>query len=439
MDSRISPDRRARMREMLAGGGADARTLARFDAVVSRRRFVTMVGRGGALAALATLGVSDVAARGLLGRGLLPAAWAQDPKTIPDKPAMIVHNTRPINGEFPAHMLDDSVTPTERHFVRNNGLVPERAEKRDVQGWTLTVDGEVHTPLTLTLDDLMKMPAVTFPALIECGGNGRGLFDPKVRGNQWGQGAVACSEWTGVRLRDILQRAGLKPSAVYTGHYGEDPPIGKAQPFSRGVPIAKAMEEHTLVAYRMNGTPLDPLNGFPVRLVVPGWIGSCSQKWLTRVRVRDTEHDAEKMLGYSYRVPAYPVVPGKIPPKEDMVVATAWVVKSMITTPAAEAQVRAGDSVPVRGHAWAGENRVARVRVSTDYGETWTSATVKPGPSKYAWARWETAARLPGKGYHEIWAQAVDDTGDAQPLRQPWNPRGYLGNVVHRVGVVATA
>jgi DMSO/TMAO reductase YedYZ molybdopterin-dependent catalytic subunit len=352
---------------------------------------------------------------------------------------MIVHNTRPINGEFPAHMLDDPVTPTERHFVRNNGLVPERAEKRDVQGWTLTVDGEVHTPLTLTLDDLMKMPAATFPALIECGGNGRGLFEPKVRGNQWGQGAVACSEWTGVRLRDILQRAGLKPSAVYTGHYGEDPPIGKAQPFSRGVPIAKAMEEHTLVAYRMNGTPLDPLNGFPVRLVVPGWIGSCSQKWLTRVWVRDTEHDAEKMQGYSYRVPAYPVVPGKIPPKEDMVVATAWVIKSMITTPPADAQVRAGDSVPVRGHAWAGEHRVARVRVSPDYGETWTNATVKPGPSKYAWARWETAVRLPGKGYHEIWAQAVDDTGDAQPLRQPWNPRGYLGNVVHRVGVVATA
>jgi DMSO/TMAO reductase YedYZ molybdopterin-dependent catalytic subunit len=413
--------------------------LARFDVMVSRRAFVGGVGKGSALAALMTLGASDAAARALFGRGLLPAAWAQDDKTIPGKPGMIVHNNRPINGEFPAHMLDDAVTPTDRHFVRNNGLVPDRATKQDVQGWKLTVDGEVHRPLELTLDDLMKMPAATMSALIECGGNGRGLFDPKVRGNQWGQGAVACSEWTGVRLRDILQRAGLKPSAVHTGHYGEDPPIGKAEPFSRGIPIDKAMEEHTLVAYRMNGKPLDPLNGFPVRLVVPGWIGSCSQKWLTRVWVRDKVHDAEKMMGYSYRVPAYPVVPGTIPPKEDMVIATAWPIKSMITAPAASATVRAGEGVAVRGHAWAGERRVARVRVSIDYGETWTDATVKAGSSRYAWARWETAVRLPGKGYHEIWAQAVDDTGNAQPLRQPWNPRGYLGNVVHRVGVLASA
>jgi DMSO/TMAO reductase YedYZ molybdopterin-dependent catalytic subunit len=431
-------DLHERLREVFRQSGPDPRDLARIDAVVSRRGFVGGVGKGTALAALMTLGTSDGAVRGLLGRGLLPAAWAQDDKAVPGKPGMIVHNTRPINGEFPAHLLDDDVTPTARHFVRNNGLVSGRAMKQDAQGWKMTVDGEVHTPLELTLDDLMKMPAVTMPALIECGGNGRGLFEPKVRGNQWGQGAVACSEWTGARLRDVLQRAGLKPSAVYTGHYGDDPPIGKAEPFSRGIPIDKAMEEHTLVAYRMNGKPLDPLNGFPVRLVVPGWIGSCSQKWLTRVWVRDKIHDADKMMGYSYRVPAYPVVPGNIPPKEDMVIATAWIIKSMITAPAASATVRAGDPVPVRGHAWAGERRVARVRVSTDYGETWAEATLKPDPSKYAWARWETAVRLPGKGYHEIWAQAVDDQGDAQPLRQPWNPRGYLGNVVHRVGVVAT-
>jgi hypothetical protein len=122
-----------------------------------------------------------------------------------------------------------------------------------------------------------------------------------------------------------------------------------------------------------------------------------------------------------------------------MVIATGWPIKSMITAPAADAQVRAGDSVPVRGHAWAGERQVARVRVSTDYGETWTDTTLTRPTSKYAWARWQTAVRLAGKGYHEIWAQAVDDQGDAQPLRQPWNPRGYLGNVVHRIGVVATA
>ncbi len=402
----------------------------------NRRDFMARLGKGGAVAALASSG-------GLAAVGLgAPAAWAQTSdkaaeKVIPGKPGMIVHNTRPINGEFAAHLLDDEVTPSERHFVRNNGLVPERAEKRDPEGWKLVVDGEVHKSLELSLADLMKLPAVTFPALIECGGNGRGLFDPKVRGNQWRQGAVACSEWTGVRLADVLKMAGLKPSAVYTAHYGEDPPIGQAKPFSRGVPIDKAMEGHTIIAYRMNGKDLEPLNGYPVRLVAPGWIGSCSQKWLTRIWVRDRIHDSDKMTGYSYRVPAYPVVPGKIPPKEDMVIATSWLVKSMITHPAADTAVRPGEAVPVRGHAWAGENRVKQVRVSTDYGETWRDATLTPPTAKYAWARWQTEVRVPGKGYYEIWAQAIDDTDDAQPLRQPWNPRGYLGNVVHRVPIVA--
>lgn len=200
------------MRAVFVQSDPDARDLARFDAMVSRRAF----GKTAALAALMTLGASDIAARGLFGRGLLPAAWAADEKVVPGKPGMIVHNTRPINGEFPAHLLDDDVTPIERHFVRNNGLVPDRAAKQDLQGWKMTVDGEVHKPLELTRDDLMRMPAVTLPALIECGGNGRGLFDPKVRGNQWGQGAVACSEWTGVRLRDILQRAGTRTACPHT-------------------------------------------------------------------------------------------------------------------------------------------------------------------------------------------------------------------------------
>jgi DMSO/TMAO reductase YedYZ molybdopterin-dependent catalytic subunit len=433
------PDVWKSFRRLLVDRDARPEDIERFDDMVARRRFLRTLGQGSALAALATLGGSDAAARGLFGRGLIPAAWAQEPKVVPGKPGMVVHNTRPINGEFPAHMLDDDVTPAERHFVRNNGLVPDRAEKRDAQGWKLTVDGEVHRTLELSLDDLMRLPAVTFPALIECGGNGRGLFDPKVRGNQWAQGAVACSEWTGARLADVLRMAGLKSSAVYTGHYGEDPPIGKAQPFSRGVPIDKAMDEHTIVAYKMNGKPLEPLNGYPVRLVVPGWIGSCSQKWLTRVWVRDRVHDAEKMMGYAYRMPATPVVPGTIPPKEQMVIATAWVVKSMITRPAPEAQVRVGEAFGVRGHAWAGENAVARVRVSADYGRTWRDARLAAPPAKYAWSRWEAQVAVPTTGYHEVWAQAVDDKGDRQPIRQPWNPRGYLGNAVHRVPLVATA
>ena len=174
-------------------------------------------------------------------------------------------------------------------------------------------------------------------------------------------------------------------------------------PFSRGIPIEKAMEEHTLIALKMNGEPLPAAHGFPARLLVPGWIGSSMQKWLNRIWVRDTVHDSEQMSGYSYRVPAYPIAPGDQPPEADMAIATSWVVKSLITAPQANAEVKAGVPLGASGHAWAAELTFAN------------------------------------KGYYEIWARAFDDAGNAQPFRQPWNPQGYLGNVIHRVPVVVLA
>ncbi len=424
---------RDRLRGLLADNGASSQDLVRFHEFMSRRGFF---GRVGAFAALAGLGAGlETALRGLFGQGLIPVAWAEDgdhPK-VPGKPDMIVHNTRPINGEMPPHLLDDEVTPSERHFVRNNGLMPARAKNKDLQGWTLTVDGEVHKPLSLTMDALKRMPSVTMPLLIECAGNGRANFTPSVRGNPWDRGAIACSEWTGVPLKEILRRAGLKNSAVYTAHYGEDPPISKAAPFSRGIPIDKAMDDHTIVAYRMNGEDLTPLNGYPVRLVVPGWIGSCSQKWLNRIWVRDKVHDSYKMTGYSYRVPAYPVVPGTRPLKSDMVITTAWHIKSMITRPAADTRANIGETIKVRGHAWSGADKVQAVFISTDYGMHWKKARLKDPATRYAWYTFESEVTFDTKGYYEIWARAVDDKGNTQPAVQPWNPRGYLGNVIHRV------
>ncbi|MCO6413552.1 MAG: sulfite oxidase, partial [Thiogranum sp.] len=370
--------------------------------------------------------------------GMIPAAWAAEAEQaagIEGKPGMIVHNHRPVNGEFPPHLLNDDVTPTARHFVRNNALVSERAKNQDPQGWTLTVDGEVHNTLRLSLDELMQMPSTTLQACIECGGNGRANFDPPVRGNPWDRGAIGCSEWTGVRLRDLLERAGLKETAVYTAHYGDDPPIGAAAPFSRGIPIDKAMEEHTLVAWRMNGEPLHALNGYPVRIVVPGWVGSASEKWLERIWIRDQVHDSDKMTGYAYRNPAYPVVPGRRPPEDVMKILTAWQIKSMITLPQADSAFAAGKPVAVRGHAWAGENRVDKVMLSTDYGITWKQAKLTQPANKYAWYHFDADISFDGKGYYEVWARAFDDKGDAQPFRQPWNPKGYLGNVIHRVPV----
>lgn len=424
----------AELRSFTADRGATPQTLDHLDEFISRRRFL---GQTGALAALMGLGAgTDAAMRGLFGRGLIPSAWAADEKQqIAGKPGMTVHNTRPVNGEFAPHLLSDDVTPTERHFVRNNGLVPKAATDKNAQGWKLKIEGEVNQPVTLTLDELRKMPSVTMPLLIECGGNGRANFDPNVRGNPWDRGAIGCSEWTGVRMRDVLERAGLKSSAVYTAHYGADPAIGNAEPFSRGVPIDKAMEEHTIIAYQMNGKDLAPLNGFPLRIVVPGWIGSASQKWLTRIWIRDQVHDSEKMSGYSYRVPAYPVIPGSRPPEKDMVIATAWIVKSMITNPAPKTKLQPGGTVKVRGHAWAGENKIDHVVISTDYGRSWEKTTLKQPPNKYAWYAFEAETGFPKKGYYEIWARAFDEHGTAQPFQQPWNPKGYLGNVIHRVPV----
>jgi DMSO/TMAO reductase YedYZ molybdopterin-dependent catalytic subunit len=428
------------LRELLVENGASGDDLDRFDTVMSRRRFLAGLGGGGTALSLFGFGAgAEMVLQGLFGRGMIPAAWAAEAEKVAQiegKPGMIVHNHRPVNGEFPPHLLNDDVTPTKRHFVRNNGLIPQRATEQNPQGWTLTIEGEVHQPLKLSLEELMQMPSATYQACIECGGNGRANFNPPVRGNPWDRGAIGCSEWQGVRLRDLLQRAGLKDSAVYTAHDGEDPPIGSAQPFSRGIPIDKAMEEHTLVAYRMNGQPLPALNGYPVRVVVPGWIGSASQKWLNRIRIRDKVHDSEKMTGYSYRIPEYPVPPGSRPPESVMKILTAWQIKSLITLPAADTKTSTGKRMAVRGHAWAGENAVDRVLISTDYGVNWKAAKLTRPANKYAWYHFDSEVRFDQKGYYEIWARAFDQRGNAQPFRQPWNPKGYLGNVIHRVPVL---
>ena len=184
----------------------------------SRRDFLAKISKGALLASLGIFGAGcEAVDQGLLGRGLTPIALVDAHAAGLPKPDMIVHSENPFNGEFIPALLDDDVTPTERHFVRNNSGIPERAVERDLRGWKLVIDGEVHKALALSMDDLLRFPQVTMEVVLECAGNGRSLFAPEVSGTPWRHGAVACSEWTGVRLRDVLQAAGLKPSAVYTG------------------------------------------------------------------------------------------------------------------------------------------------------------------------------------------------------------------------------
>ena len=378
-----------------------------------------------ALAAGASLPLADPRLRAA-------AAPAADPAPA----GRTVLGERPFNAETPPHLLDGDATPSSLHFVRNNGIPPANA---DAATWTLTVDGLVERPLTLAIADLKaRYEVVRAAVVIECAGNGRAYFSPPTRGNQWTYGAVGCSTWTGVRLKDVLEDAGTAPGAVYTAHEGADAHLSgdpARQAISRGVPLAKALDPGNLIAFEQNDAPIAPLCGAPLRLVVPGWPGSCSQKWLTRIRLRDQVHDGAKMTGASYRVPARPVAPGTKVPAADMAIIEAMPVKSLITSPATGVEV-SDARLAVRGHAWAGERTVAAVALTADYGASWRTAHLEPPVNPHAWQRFHGTVELPTPGYYEVWARATDDAGVSQPFAVPWNPKGYLNNSYHRIRVV---
>ena len=364
----------------------------------------------------------------------IPVVLASEP-AIQGKDGLTVLNDRPLCAETPPHLLDDAITPTERHFVRNNGRMPEDL---DASRWKLAIDGLVDRPATLAIEDLEgRFKIVTRALTLECAGNGRAFFDPKTKGEQWTYGAVACSEWTGVRLSDVLTAAGVRKETVYTAHYGADTHLsGEAGrlPISRGVPIDKAMDEHNIITFAQNGQPIHPMNGGPLRLIVPGWPGSCSQKWLTRIEIRDRVHDGPKMTGTSYRLPNRGLEPGEALDEKDFRIIEGMPVKSLITHPATGHRTRDG-SVEVRGHAWTGEGRVGAVDLSVDFGATWKRATLDEPVNPYAWQNWRAEVLFPRAGYYEVWARATDSQGVSQPHAIAWNPGGYLNNAMHRIAV----
>ena len=391
--------------------------------------------KGAGLAAIAAAVGGAIPFHRNMPSGLIPEAIAANPLKIEGKDGLVVLGELPLNAETPAHLLDDEVTPTARHFIRNNGIAPSEMDPRT---WRLRIDGLVHRPMDLSIEDIRnRFEVVTRRLTIECGGNGRAFFEPRVPGNQWSLGAVACSEWTGVRLADVLKAAGVKDNVVYTAHVGADTEASGVKgglPLSRGVPIEKAMDPGNLIAFGMNGGPLHPMNGAPLRLVVPGWPGSCSQKWLTRIWLRDVVHDGAKMTGSSYRVPAYPIAPGEKVPDSAMTIIHSMPVKSLITTPRTGLSIT-GQNLSVAGHAWAGDNEVARVDVSIDFGASWERAGLWRPANRHAWQRWSAKLEFPRKGYYEVWARATDEKGISQPFAVAWNPKGYLNNSMHRISV----
>jgi DMSO/TMAO reductase YedYZ molybdopterin-dependent catalytic subunit len=376
---------------------------------------------------------------------LIPAALAQtdEPFSIEGKDGLTILNDRPVNAETPAHLLDDKITPGKRLFVRNNGH-PPHLDSIIPEQWTLEIGGPgVDQPTTFSLPELKKkFENVTLQLTIECGGNGRSEFSPPASGNQWTVGAVGSPRWTGVRLADVLKACGLNDKAVYTAYYGKDTHLSgdpKKDPISRGVPVAKALEPESLVAWAMNGEDMPWINGHPLRLVTGGYPASTCGKWLHRLLVRDQVHDGAKMTGSSYRVPKYPVAPGTKVPPEDMVIIEAMPVKSLVTFPKSGTSIPVGNPFLCRGHAWAGELKVIKVQTSIDFGSTWQTARLEDPANRFAWQHWhQDQIKFPKNGYYEVWVRATDEKGRSQPMILPgWNPKGYLNNACHRIAVQA--
>ena len=382
--------------------------------------------------------------------GLIPAALANsnEPFKVKGKEGLVYLNDRPINAETPPHLLDDDFTPGKHLFIRNNGQPPvEDMTVENIDSWTLEIVADEGATskkkkIKLSIGELKKKyKTYTYALQIECGGNGRSEYNPPAKGNQWSTGAIGCPKWTGVRLKDVLKDMGLTQHAIYIGYKGADTHLSgdpKKGTISRGVPMSKALEPESLLAWEMNGEQIPYQNGAPLRLVVGGWPASVSGKWLNKLYIRNTQHDGKKMVGQSYRVPANPVAPGTKVPNEDMKVIESMPVKSIVTFPKTGENRIAGKPFEVRGKAWAGDLSVKKMQVSIDFGQTWQDAKLEMAVNRLAWQKWSAVVSLPIDGYYEVWARATDSNGKAQPMILPgWNPRGYLNNSCHRIAIQA--
>jgi len=361
---------------------------------------------------------------------LLASAAEQPAVYIPGEAGMIVRSARFLDLEMPPEFFDSWITPTAHFFVRNHMHEPSTLDR---ETWRLTVTGEVENPLRLSLAELQKFETQTVTNTLECAGNGRGFYQPPVPGVQWQKGAVGTARFSGPRLGDILQRAGVKVSAKHVMFHGLDEVPGKVPAFIRSIPIEKARHSDTLVATRMNGSPLAMHHGFPARALVPGWIGAASCKWLSEIKVLDREFDGNFMKP-GYRLPNHPLEPGASLNVDDSHVITSLTVKSVIATPR-DGSILHSRSFIARGAAWAGEAEIVKVEVSTDGGGSWQAAQLHHEQAKYAWRLWRCRLQVPAAGQYTILSRAIDSQQRVQPQTAEWNPSGYLYNAIDQVKV----
>jgi sulfite oxidase len=358
----------------------------------------------------------------------LPAPDASIPNS---RRRMIQVSGYPLDAETPLDALTTYITPNDLFFVRHHWNPTYPSAHR----WSLTVDGEVERPLRIPLGELKRMPRASATCVLQCAGNGRALHKPVVPGVQWKYGAVGNALWTGVRVKDLLDRAGVKASARHLHTFGADKPPGMVPPFHRSVEIEKILEDG-LVAYEMNGEPLAHVHGAPARLIVPGWAGDHWMKWLERLSVQP-EPQKGFYMETAYKYPKEPGEPGAPVKPDEMRVVTDLFVKSTITQ--APAQARVGAAATLGGFALSGAPDIAKVELSDDGGESWKAADLDMRHDPYAWRLWSHRYTPKTAGRVTLVARATDSRGAVQPRNAVWNQSGYLHNGWHAAEIEVIA
>lgn len=354
---------------------------------------------------------------------------------FPEKTDLILLTQRPPQLETPLHYFRELITPNNALFVRwHIANIPTSV---DLSQWRLKVGGNTDKELQLSMFDLKKFEKVMYTAVIQCSGNGRSLFEPEVAGGQWKHGAMGNVIFTGARLRDILNKAGIKPGSLDVSFDGLDrPPLPSVADFVKSLPLDKALEDDIIVAYEMNGEYMPILNGFPARLVVPGWFATYWVKGLTDITVLSKQFEGFWMKS-AYRIPDTPcgcVLTGTSPKKTIPI--HRMTTRSIIIDPENNAQIKVNIPVEIMGIAFSGGYSIKDVIVSTDGGKIWKEARLGQDKGRYSWIQWFLPWKPDKPGKYTLMARATNSIGESQPFESLWNPAGYLLNRIEKVEVV---
>jgi DMSO/TMAO reductase YedYZ molybdopterin-dependent catalytic subunit len=391
---------------------------------LTRRQALRALGGAAALAARGTPSWAQASDPLLAGRPLVQ---------YPQKTDLILLTSRPPQLETPMKWFDRAITPNEAFFVRYHVFpIPTSV---DLATWRLRVGGHVDRPLELSMDELKtRFPRVAVTAVNQCSGNSRGRFAPRVLGGQWGDGAMGNAEWVGCRLKDVLAATGVRQGAVEVTFDGLDKPAFPSVPdFVKSLPLSRALDDpNVIVAYQMNGAPLPMLNGFPARLVVPGWYATYWVKNLSDITVVDRPFE-QFWMKPAYRIPDTPcgcVEPGTAP--KSTVPITRMTVRSFVASPESGARLAAGRPVTLKGIAFDGGYGIRDVEISDDRGATWRRATLGSDLGPYSFREW-SATWSPRTGAARVMVRAFNRIGESQGTDPLWNPAGYLRNVIESV------